>query len=115
MKISHTTEYIRQQQLGQFRRPEDGKKPFTHVNDQKLDSIKERKESSVYIDNKNIQTLEKGLGSSSPKLFDYDPGMKFNIEKSNEISKEEKISKQYDNTGKEEEVNEKESLVDQWV
>ena len=41
--------------------------------------------------------------------------MKFKIEKSSEISKEEKISKQYDNTGKEEEVNEKESLVDQWV
>ena len=43
MKVTHTIDYIRQQNPGQFRRPEDGKGPFTHVNGQELNNIKEQK------------------------------------------------------------------------
>ncbi|GAI98808.1 unnamed protein product, partial [marine sediment metagenome] len=49
MKITGITDYIRQQHLGQFRRPENGKGPFTYVNGQGFNSTKEQKECSVYI------------------------------------------------------------------
>ena len=47
MKINNSTDYIRQQNLGQFRIPEDGKWPFVHMNDQKVDSKDDQKERSV--------------------------------------------------------------------
>ena len=70
MKITNSNEYIRQQEPGQFRRAGDGKKPFTYVNDQRVKNLKDRKKSSVYIANKNVQTLEKGIGRYFPKLFE---------------------------------------------
>ena len=115
MKITNSTDYIRQQEPGQFRRAGDGKKPFTRVNDQRVKNLKDRKESSVYIANKNIQTLEKGIGRSFPKLFDYNPGMKFDIEKTSKIIKDKEPHKKYDYIRKDEEVNKKENFVDKWV
>ena len=115
MKITGTADYVRQQELGQFSRPEDRKEPFVHVNDQKLDSTKEQEERSVYIDNEKVATLEKEIGSYSyyPKFFDFDIGIKFNTEKISETHKEGKLNQQYDKTGKTQSTNKQEGLFDQ--
>jgi hypothetical protein len=115
MKISNNLDYIRQHQPGQFRIPEDGKEPFAHVNDQKLDSTKEQKEGSVYINNENVVTLDKDLRSDFPKLFDYEVGLKFNTKKVSEANREEKPQQQYDKTGKTEILNKPEGFIDQLV
>lgn len=117
MKITDTADYVRQQELGQFSRPEDRKEPFVHVNDQKLDSTKEQEERSVYIDNEKVATLEKEIGSYSyyPKFFDFDIGIKVNTEKISETHKEKegKLNQQYDKTGKAQSMNKQEGLFDQ--
>ena len=113
MEITDTSNYIRQHQPGQFRRPEDGKEPFAYVNDQKLDSTEEQKKCSVYIDNKNVIALEKDIRAYFPKLFDFDAGVKFNTETTNDTNKEEKLSPHYDKTGKTQIITKQESFVDQ--
>lgn len=117
MEITDTSNYIRQQQPGQFRRPEDGKEPFAHVNGQKLDSANEQKECSVYMVNEEVVALEKEIGSYSyvPKLFDLDVRVKFNTEKINGTKKEGKIQRQYDKTEKVQVTTKQESFIDQWA
>ena len=115
MKINNTIVYIRQQQPGNFRRPEDGRAPHAHVNNQKLESTKEQKKCSVYIKNENLLTLENDLRSYSQRLFDFDAGAKLNTKKVCETDEEEKSDQQYDKTGKMENLtNERDSLIDQW-
>ena len=116
MNIIDTTEYIRQQQAGQFRRYQDGKEPFAHVNGQKLDSARERKERSVYVNDEKVDTLEKEITSADfPKLFDTDVGAKFNTEKVRATNREEKVHGQYDKSAKVQTVTKQERLVDQWA
>lgn len=116
MNITRTDDYIRQQQAGRFSRPEDGKGPFAHVNDQKLDSIKGQKERSVYVNNEKAVTWQKELTESDfPKLFDSDAGAKSNAKKIGEAKKEEKPLQQYDKTEKTQTGAKQERLVDQWA
>ncbi|NVL89968.1 MAG: hypothetical protein HWN69_03085 [Desulfobacterales bacterium] len=114
------SDYIRQQQAGQFRRAADSKKPFAYVNNQKLVSAKDQTDRSVYIKTKKITTRETGLTKSDfPRLFDSDPGIKVSAGKISKTDKEEKPLVQYDKTGKETEKAqdpaEKETFVDQWA
>ena len=113
MEISDTKNFIRQHQPGQFRRPEDGKEPFAHVNDQKSNSTAEQKKCSVYIDDTNIVTLEKDRSAYFPKLFDFDTGIKYTIEHTSDTKKEEQIKPQYDKTGKKQIITKQEGFVDQ--
>ena len=117
MNITNPIDYIRQQQFGRFRRPEDGTEPYTHVNDQKLGSLKGQDERSIYVNNEKIITFEKDLaGSGFPKLFDSNAGLKLEIGKIGETKKEDKLQVQYDKTGKEQKLTYKqESVVDQWA
>jgi hypothetical protein len=116
MEITDTGNYIRQQNPGQFRRPEDGKEPFAHVNGQKLDSTVEEKKCSVYIDNENVVTFEKDTSSYFPKLFDFDAGMKSNnTEIIGRSKKEEKSQLQYEKTAKPKNMSKEEMFVDQWA
>ncbi len=117
MNIISPTSYIRQQQFGQFRRPEDGTGPYTRVNNQKLDSMKDQEERSIYVSSEKVVTFEKAvIESNAAKLFDSDVGLKpySNIEMIDE--KKEKPLVQYDKTGKELVVSNKQvSSVDLWV
>lgn len=113
MEITDTSNYIRQQQPGQSRRSEDGKEPFVHVKEKKLESPEEKKKCSVYIDSENVVTFEKDIRASLPKLFDFDAGVKFNTETTSDTNKKEKLSPQYDKTGKAQIMSKQESLVDQ--
>ena len=116
MKVSGTTNSIRQLHPGRFRRPDDGIEPFAYVNGQKLDSKEEQKKSAVYANNEHIQTLENGLGSDSTKLFDSDAGLKIQSEKRSGTNKEEEIDQQYDNTGNpKNNKTQEERTVDRWV
>ena len=113
MKITETASNIRQQQPGQFSRPEDGKAPFAHVNDQKLVTIKEQQAYSVYVSNEKLVALDRVIESDFPKLFDFDTGIKYNIENTNDTKEEEKFKPQYDKTGKTEIIVKQEGFVDQ--
>jgi len=113
MRINHSLDTIRQQEPGQFKIPENGKEPFVHVSDQKLDSINEAKERSVYINNENIASLNGDSRSDFPTLFDYDAGLKFNTRKMSETHREEKLSQQYNKTGNPLITNEPEGIIDQ--
>lgn len=116
MEITDTSDYIRQQQPGQFRRPEDGKGPFAQVNDQKLDSTEEQKKCSVYIDDEKIVTFEKDIRAYFPNLFDFDTGMKSNnTEIIGEHKKEQKSHLQYDKTAKPQDMTKQEMFVAQWA
>ena len=115
MKIK-STDLIRQQGPGQFRRPADGKKPYVHANDQKLVSKAVQKKSVVYVDNKNIDSFEKGLKSNSPRLFDSNVGLKVSISKLSVPKKAEKADLQYDKTGKTQITTANEDRrIDQWA
>lgn len=113
MKINNNIEYIRQQQLGQFRRPEDGKEPYAYVGNQKLKSTNEPEESSVYVNDEIVVTFGNDLRSDFPNLFDYDAGLRLDTEKTAETKKEEKLHPQYDKTGKTQIITEKTGLIDQ--
>ena len=118
MEIADTGSYIRQQQIGQFRRPEDSKGPFAHINGEKIESPDEKKRSSIYIDNENAVTFKKDIRSSLPKFFDPDAGVKFNTDASidtNKTNKNQTLDPQYDKTGKAGIMNKHEGLVDQWA
>ena len=95
-----TTNSIRQHQPGQFMRPEDGKRPYAHINDQKLESKREQYKSAVYVNNKNVVSLEKEIASNSLKIFDSDVGLKVSTEKLSETKTEKRLDLQYDKTGK---------------
>ena len=115
MKTIETTNYIRQQQPGQFRIVGDGKEPYAHVNDRKLDSKKEQKEWSIFINDENVATMDRELGASSTKLFDFDAGMRLKAEKISETKKEEKTDPQYDKDRKTRNPAEKEGIIDQFA
>ncbi len=114
MKITDTTDYIRQQQIGQFRSPQNPNDLFVYANNQRLNTTEEDKENSIYIENENFSTLQKQESANLLKLFDYDAGMKINIAKTSKTNKEEKPNPQYDKTAKEQNVGEQGSLIDQW-
>ena len=78
----------------------DGTKPYIHMNGKKLGSKEEKKKSAVYVGNINVDSFEKGLRSSAPKLFDSDVGLKVHITKLTATKKEEKPDLQYDKTEK---------------
>ncbi len=114
------SDYIRQQQAGQFRRAADSKKPFVYVNNQNLVSTKDQTERSVYIKTKKITTRENGLAKSGfPRLFDSDPGIKVSAGKISKTDEEKKPLVHYNKTGKETGTTQapakKETLVDQWI
>ena len=115
MDIKDTTDYIRQQQFGEFRRAEDGKNPYAHANGRKLGSTKEQEQSSFYIVKEKVAALKKYKDKDFPKLFDTDPGMKFETKKLDVTSEEKEPLKQYDKSGKEQSVDETVSLIDQWA
>jgi hypothetical protein len=115
MKITETASYIRQQQPGQFRRPEDGKAPFTHVNDQDLGTIKEPEGYSVYVSNEKLIAPDRVIEPDFPKLFDFDTGVKFSVENLGRAQRDEDIHPQYEKTAKTEMVAKKEWIIDQWV
>ena len=94
------TDSIRQLNVGQFRRPVDGKKPYAHANGNKLKSESDKKQSAVYVDNQKVDSFEKGFKSDAPKLFDSDAGLKISITKLTATKKEEKHDLQYDKKGK---------------
>jgi len=112
MKINDTTVHIRQQQPGQFRRPEDGKEPYAHVTDQKLESTPDQTTCSIYINNEKLATMEQGIGSDFPKIFDSNAGLKFNTQKISTTGKEEKLYEQYDQNGKTQVTTQKQSFFD---
>ncbi len=115
MRVTET-DPIRQQLLGQFRIPEDGNRPYTHVNGEKLTSKEDQKKSVVYVNNESVALLENGLKSSSPKLFDSAVGIKETKEPLNDFKKDEKPELKYDKTGKKQtEKSKEESRIDQWV
>jgi hypothetical protein len=115
MKITENSSYIRQQQPGQFRRAEDSKAPFNHVNDQNPVTIKEQKGYTVYIGGEKPIALDRVIESDFPKLFDFDAGMQYSLEKLSWTAKDEDIHPQYDKTAKTEMMTKKESIIDQWA
>ena len=116
MNITDTSDHVRQQQAGQFRRPGDGQEPFIYVNDQRLESAKEQKTRSVFVNNESVVSFERGiLESDFPKIFDSDAGMKFNAEEIRETEKEEKRQEEYDKDGKPQTVTSQKNIVDQWA
>ena len=112
MEITDTNNYIRQYQPGQFRSPEDGKEPFVHVNDKKLESTDEKKKCSVYINSENVVTFDKDIRAYFPKLFDFNARVKYNTETTSNSNKAKKFSPQYDKTGKAQIIAKQESFVD---
>lgn len=114
MKISNNT-YVRQQQFGQFRLPEDGKGPFVHANGQKLDNTLEQKNVSIYVENESVFSSEKGLKSDFPKLFDPDAGLGFETIEAKKSEKEKKSYQDYENTGNTRPVNKQDSMISEWV
>ncbi len=112
MKINNSSDYIRQAQVGQFRRPEDGKGPFARVEGQKLESTKDQKKRSVYVNQEKLLTFKKEIGSNSLNLFDFNAGLKYETAKISETKKDEKLPEQYDKKGKETNTTKQETLVD---
>jgi hypothetical protein len=115
MKITENASYIRQQQPGQFRRPEDSKASFNQVNEQNPVTIKEQKGYSVYIGNEKLGALDKVIESDFPKLFDFDAGMQYSLEKLSRSPRDEDIHPQYDETAKTQIIPKNERNIDEWV
>ena len=114
MKVHNSINHIRQQQPGQFRRPEDGQRPFTHVREEKLKSAKDKKGYSVYSNNEKLFTLKKD-NSPLRNLFDYDAGLKLKTDNNIDAHREEKSEQQYDNTGKALSQDKQERLLDKFI
>jgi len=112
MKITGTTNYIRQQQIGQFTMPADGKGPFARVNGQKIGSIKEQENTSIYLNTGDVVVLEK---TNSSKIMDFDAGANFSAYKISPTKKAEKIDYGYAETGKAQIMTKPEGIIDQWA
>lgn len=94
MKISNNTNsYIRQQQYGQFKLPENGKGPYIHANGKKLDNTLEQENVSIYVENEVVFSSEKGLKSDFPKLFDSDVGANFKTIEAKNLKEREKVTR----------------------
>lgn len=115
MKITGTTDYVRQQQIGQFRMPEDGKGPFARVNGQTIGSTKGQEDTSIYLNNGDVVVLEKTLQANSSQIIDFDVGAKFSAYKISTTKKEEKIDYAYTETGKAQIMSKPEEIIDQWA
>ncbi len=115
MKVTDTADYIRQQYPGQFRSPEDGEGPFTRVNGQEFNNMKEQKKSAVYITDKEVVSFERDTNSDSTKFFDFDVGIKCKTVKVEDTSEEEKSSQQYKENQKEQVTIKEEKSVDLWA
>jgi len=115
MKITGTTNYIRQQQIGQFTMPADGKGPFARVNGQKIGSTKEQENTSIYLNTGDVVVLEKTLQANSSKLIDFDAGVKLSAYKISTTKKEEKIEYGYAETKKAQIMTKPEAIIDQWA
>ena len=115
MKVANTTYHIRQKVLGQFNRPEDGRQPYAHVNNQKLPSMLDQQNASVYANNQNIDSLEKGLKSTTIKIFDTDAGMKYSAKKTQKTDRQDKSIQQYDKSAKIQPAEKDEEKIDQWA
>jgi hypothetical protein len=115
MEISNKGDIIRQDRVGQFRRPEDGKKPYAHVDNQKVKSKYDQKERSVYVSDEKAVNMKDKAGTFYPKIFDSDAGMKFNAQKLGKVSKEESAFPQYDENGKAQKVPEQGNSIDQLI
>ncbi|MBW2107743.1 MAG: hypothetical protein JRI36_03625 [Deltaproteobacteria bacterium] len=69
---------IRQDQAGRFRRPEDGRQPYAHVRQNRLESTREQKRRSIYVGRQQAVTIKKEPSKSDfPKMFDPDVGTRF--------------------------------------
>ena len=116
MNISPTSKYIRQQQAGYFRRPEDGQQPYAYVNETKLGSAKEQKSRSVYVKNEKVVSFQKEVSKADfPKLFDSDVGMKFNTERISETKNKETSPEEYDKTAKRKTPKKEDQLINDWA
>lgn len=116
MKISNNTNsYIRQQQYGQFKLPENGKGPYVHANGKKLDNTLEQENVSIYVENEAVFSSEKGLKSDFPKLFDSDVGANFKTIEAKKPEREGKSYQEYENTGNDQPVNKQDSIINEWV
>ena len=115
MEVTNTTYQIRQKALGHFRRPEDGGQPYAHTNNQRLISTTDQQKASVYANNQNIASLEKGMKQKTVKIFDTDAGMKYTAKKTNKTDKQTKSSQQYDKSANVQSTVKKEGKIDQWA
>ncbi len=116
MEISNNTNgYIRQQQYGQFKLPENGKGPYVHANGKKLDNTLEQENVSIYIENKAVFSSEKGLKSDFPNLFDPDTGARIEAVETKKSERKGKSYQEYDNTGNDKPVNKQDSIINEWV
>lgn len=113
MKIRDATQSIRQEHAGQFKVREDGKGPFTYVNDQKLKNIKGKAELSVFVGQQQVLTLDKKINSGGLKLFDFDAGLKVQPQKPAKSEKEEKSQSQKDKNTRFPIRSEDESIIDE--
>jgi hypothetical protein len=114
---SATSITIRQEQAGQFRRPEDGRQPYAHVNDMRIESANAQKPSSIFVNRQKATTIKKEPSQADgPTLFDHDAGVQFTLEriqktKTNDISEE-----RYDVTDKRKTPPKpKTSIIEDWA
>lgn len=115
MNVSNTTDFIRQQQIGQFRRPDDGKGPFLYTAEKKLDQ-EEWKESSLYVSDKVVATFKNDMKADSRTLFDSHIGIEIGSTGITSESKtEEGFSSHYDKAAKTQTMVERGILIDQIV
>ena len=115
MDVTRTSYQVRQKSLGRFRRPEDGRQPYAHVNNQRLFSTLDQKKASVYANDKNIARLEKGMKNKTVKIFDTDAGMTYDTKKINNNNKQVKSIQQYDKSAKIQIMDKNEEKIDQWA
>ena len=115
MNVSNTTDFIRQQQIGQFRQSDDGKGPFLYTAGKKLDK-KEWKESSLYVSDKVVATFTNDMKADSRKLFDSHIGIEIRSTGiTSESKKEEGFPSHYDKAAKTQTMAERGILIDQIV
>lgn len=117
MNIGSASETIRQTQAGRFRRPGDGQEPFAHIKDSRLESAKEQKSQSVFVNSQKTVTFKKEVSKSDfPRLFDHDAGTKFTVERIAETKKKDSSQEQYESSGKKKNQNKQNtSIVDEWA
>ncbi|MFH1146501.1 MAG: hypothetical protein V1736_02190 [Pseudomonadota bacterium] len=113
MKITSHSSPIRQQQPGQFTRRADGAGPFAHINKTKVDSRADQKALSVFVRDQKLLTVEKGLGSDFPRLFDHDAGLEVKPDKTRNGGEEK--SRTYAEAGKTKTQAKQKNTIDKWA
>ena len=115
MKINDTSDHIRQNIMGHFRRPEDGEKPYVYSNNKRLISSREQRKAVIYANNETIGKVEKNLKKKTQKIFDFDMGVQYSFDKPKEATEETEAAHRYDKTGNAKLVSKKEYKIDQLV